>query len=580
MKQGKKYGAFAGNARVGGKLGLQAGSQDAGEVLESLCKVQATEGAVSAPDIDRIASKTSTSEAAVRGACSFYSLLESGTADQPRKDVVRVCDGPACRLAGSDPLCRSRAEGDSIRVARTSCLGYCDQAPSVMVDRSTGERFIAGSVNELSTDIGSLGNRNPMVHVLGHPTPDLSRRPLTRRFGLNPLSIDAALAAGAYRGLLVALHTESERIIRDVDDSGLRGRGGAGFRTGQKWRLAAEATGDQKYVVCNADESEPGTFKDRALMEADPHLLLEGMAICARAIGATKGVIYIRGAYTRAANVLRQAIEQARERNYLGGDIQGSGFEFDVAIHCGAGAYICGEETALLESLEGKRGEPRERPPYPATCGLWGKPTVVNNVETLCSVPAIVQSGPAEYRQLGRGRACGTKLYCLSGHVTHAGICEAPKGISVRQLLQEFGGGMRSGSEFKFALTGGAAGTFLPESLLDSELTYDALESGVALGSGAIVVADESVNAAEMLLGLLDFFARESCGKCTPCRVGVVQARDVVAKIVSGNGDAEDLRRLEELAETLQTMSLCGLGMSVAWPIESALRHFPRDFLA
>ena len=245
---------------------------------------------------------------------------------------------------------------------------------------------------------------------------------------------------------------EPAEVIREVDKSGLRGRGGAGFRSGQKWKVAADTPAEQRYVICNADESEPGTFKDRVLMEQDPHSVLEGMAICAHAIGATKGVIYIRGEYQIGFEVLSRAIEQARTRGFLGSDIQGRGFDFDISIHRGAGAYICGEETALLESLEGKRGEPRERPPFPATVGLWGKPTVVNNVETLCSVPSIIHDGAANYRSLGRGDACGTKLYCLSGHVAEAGICEAPKGVTTRQLISEFGHGMREGSHFKFAV--------------------------------------------------------------------------------------------------------------------------------
>ena len=407
---------------------------------------------------------------------------------------------------------------------------------------------------------------------------DIATRPLTRRCDASPTHIDAAIAAGAYRALDLALNMDPGEIVGRVQDSGLRGRGGAGYPTGMKWRLAAECKATARYVVCNADESEPGTFKDRFLMEQDPHALIEGMAICGRAIGATSGVIYLRGEYDRAFATMQRAVGEARQRGLLGCDTHDRDFEFDIVIHRGAGAYICGEETALLESLEGKRGEPRQRPPFPATSGLWGKPTVVNNVETLCSVPSILlSSGPP------RTDASRTKLFCLSGQIAKSGICEAPEGITTREVIHDYGGGMKDSAEFKFALTGGAAGTFVPRELLDVPLTYEAFESGVAVGSGAIVVADQSVSAAEMLLWILNFFAHESCGKCTPCRVGTVEARDIVQQIVDrsstrGAHSRGRVERLLKLAKTLGTMSFCGLGLSVAWPIESAVTHFPEDF--
>jgi len=575
----KNFGAFAADTSVGDKLGLRTENESAGKAFEQLCDTQSENGQVSRDDVEQIAAETATCEAKVRGVGSFYSLLNIDDDTNKQEDVVRICDGPACCLRGGKELLhKARSSSGDMPVERTSCLGYCDHAPTMMVDPKEGDRTIVADASwpldsAKPTDADAIS-----FQLLGHPTPDLTRRPLTRRFGIDPNSINSALSAGAYLALNQSLEMAPDELIREVDDSGLRGRGGAGFRTGQKWRIAAEALADQRYVICNADESEPGTFKDRVLMENDPHAVLEGIAICGRAIGATKGVIYMRAEYSKAFRILDRAIAQARERGFLGTDIQGRGFKFDISIHRGAGAYICGEETALLESLEGKRGEPRERPPFPAAVGFWGKPTVVNNVETLASVPSIIHDGATAYRNLGRGDGCGTKLYCLSGHVANAGVCEGPKGISTRQLLQEFGGGMRAGSEFKFALTGGAAGTFVPEKLLDVPLTYESMSEGVALGSGAIIVADKSVSAAEMLLWVLNFFVHEACGKCTPCRVGTVQARDIMQGIVAGNRQQGDVDQLLALAKTLGTMSLCGLGLSVAWPIDSAIKYFKEDF--
>ena len=575
----KGFGAYAANTNVGDKLGQRQNNKSSAQVFDRLCATQSRNGQISSDNVAEIAQETGTNEARVHGVGSFYSLLNVTDETSSANNVVRICDGPACCLRGGKELLSKARTLGAANVQRTSCLGYCEHAPTMMVDQTPGKRIIVG---EASWPIAPSTQKDAdatALQLLGHATPDTSRRPLTKRFGVDPNSIDASLRCGAYLALNQALETDPDELIREVDASGLRGRGGAGFRTGQKWRVAADAAAKQRYVVCNADESEPGTFKDRILMENDPHAVLEGMAICGYAIGASKGVIYIRAEYRKAFDVLCRAIEQAREGGFLGRKIQGREFDFDVEIHQGAGAYICGEETALLESLEGKRGEPRERPPFPATVGLWGQPTVVNNVETLCSIPSIIHDGATEYRNLGRGDACGTKLYCLSGHVANSGVCEAPKGISTRQLISEFGGGMRAGSEFKFALTGGAAGTFVPNEQLDVPLAYGAMSEEVTLGSGAIIVADQSVSAAEMLLWVLNFFANESCGKCTPCRVGTVQARDIVQRIVGGDRRAGDVDRLLNLAKTMGTMSLCGLGLSVAWPIESAIKYFREDFV-
>lgn len=578
-RQHSRHGAFAANPQVGGMLATRGTRQN---VFDVLATRQEANGVISNNDINEIADQTATCAAGVRGVASFYSLMNLRDGARPSLPVIRICDGPSCVLRGSEALLERCCEvaNREFRVERTSCLGCCERAPVAMLDR-IADRYVTHVDVESIADRGSLPPTfiPSDVQLLGHPTPNIARRPLTKRFGVvNPRSIESALSAGAYLALTQALETDRGKIVDAVRASGLRGRGGAGFNAAEKWQIVADTESEQRYVICNADESEPGTFKDRMLMENDPHLLLEGMAICGWATGSTKGLIYVRGEYLEATEVLNHAILEARKSGFLGRNVQGSGFDFDVSVHRGAGAYICGEETALIESLEGKRGEPRIRPPFPAQKGYRGMPTVINNVETLCCVPSIIHHGPQLHRDLGRGSATGTKLYCLSGHVENAGLCEAPSGVSLRQIIQEFGGGIRTGSEFKFALTGGAAGTFVPESLLDVPLAHESWNDGVAVGSGAVIVADKSANAAEVLLGLLSFFEHESCGKCTPCRIGTVQAREIVGRIVAGRGESGDLDRLLRLSKTLGATSLCGLGQSVAWPIESAIKHFRTDF--
>lgn len=594
----RDHGAFAANARVGGMLGAGSfqGNSDnhalASEaVVDLLLQAQRDRGCITDKDVQRIASQTRTSPANVFGVASFYSLFDPSRTDAAEPPAIRVCDGPACRLHGSESVtrrCRMLSE-DSYRLLHTSCLGYCEHAPAVMVDTPDGDRRVVHVLSDDDVPGQMLSWVEPphAARLLMGGSVASSRRPLTARFGVDPWSLDAARAAGAYDSVRQALQMDPAEIIDVVASSGLRGRGGAGFNTARKWSIAAETGADERFVVCNADESEPGTFKDRALMENDPHLLLEAMTICGRAINASVGIIYVRGEYGVAIKLLQHSIEEARRHGLLGQNILGSGFDFDIHVHSGAGAYICGEESALLESLEGKRGEPRERPPFPASVGFRGKPTVVNNVETFCYVPSILSADAAanepEPKQPTQGRQAArtpisTRLFCLSGHVAQSGLCEMPLGVTLRQLVWDTGGGMRDGSEFKFALTGGAAGTFVPETLLDVPLLLESLDAGVAVGSGAVVVADQSVNVARMLLWLLEFFARESCGKCTPCRIGTVEARDIVQRVVSGRSEPGDLDRLQQLADLLQMTSLCGLGQSLAWPIRSALKHFPEDF--
>jgi NADH:ubiquinone oxidoreductase subunit F (NADH-binding) len=429
-----------------------------------------------------------------------------------------------------------------------------------------------------STVPAELPSSRPEANPYAQPRPGEKRILLANAGERDPDSIDSALQYGAYRGLQKALAAPAGAMVDEVEAAGLTGRGGAGFPTGQKWRAVLQEPATQKYVVCNADESEPLVFKDRVLIDTNPHQVLEGMAIAGHAVGADEGYIYVRGEYAPQAERLERAVQQAEARGWLGARIHGSAFSFRIHIHRGAGAYICGEETALLESLEGKRGEPRQRPPFPTTYGLRGRPTVVNNVETLASVPGIALNGADWYRALGSASAPGTKLYMLLGHVNRPGLFEAPLGLTLRQIIDEFGGGMKNGSAFNFALTGGAAGTLVPPSLLEIPIDPRSHTRGVSLGAGAFMVCDQTVSPVGVLRELMHFFDAESCGKCTSCRVGTHEARVVLERLVAGIGRANDVALLEELADALKTASFCGLGQSSAIPMTSALTHFSAAF--
>lgn len=515
------------------------------------------------------------------GVATFYSLLDvthDGTPAPMRSPdklgMVRVCDGPACWLRG---VARARLEleaefGKAWGIERTSCLGLCDRAPAALIDGEPSGPLLADNVlMERSRWRGESKS-------YARPLQGEKRVLLARAGKIDPDSLDSALENCAYRGLKLILNHPSEVVLAEVEASGLTGRGGAGFPTGRKWRMVAQEARTPKYVVCNADESEPLVFKDRVLIDTDPHQLLEGMALAGYIVGARQGLIYIRGEYEPQAARLERAIQQAEERGWLGKRIQGTDFSFHIHVHRGAGAYICGEETALLESLEGKRGEPRARPPYPTTCGYQGQPTVVNNVETLCAVPAIVFYGAAWYRSLSNASAPGTKLYTLLGHVNRPGLFEAPFGLTLRQIIKDFGGGMRPDSRFHFALTGGAAGTIVPPALLDIPIDYTSGAKGVSLGAGAFLICDQTVSPVVLLRELLHFFEVESCGKCTPCRIGTCEARAILDRLIIGKGRAGDVAQLAELADHLQSASFCGLGQSAALPMKSALQYFGEAF--
>lgn len=550
-------------------------------LLEILQEIQRSEGYLTPERIADVSRSLQVPQHRVQGLATFYTMLKTSPG---AGNSLHICDGPACWLRGAAEI-REFAEntvGDDWTVTRNSCLGLCDRAPAILVN---GEQYGPVSRPELhSLPVGSW-SRLPNPDY-SDPLPGETRVMLASARQIDPTSLDSALAYGAYRALAMALGINkspvypipSKSIIGMVETAGLRGRGGAGFPVGRKWAFVAAETRAPKYVVCNADESEPLVFKDRVLIESNPHQLLEGMALAAYAVGSQEGFIYIRGEYERQAKLLENAIAQATQAGYIGEHVLGSRFSFHVHVHRGAGAYICGEETALLESLEGKRGEPRLRPPYPTTSGYRGQPTVVNNVESFSMVPHVVLNGAEWYRSLGNSNSPGTKIYTLLGHVNRPGLFEAPIGLTLREIIENFGGGMQPGSEFHFALTGGAAGTIVPASLLDVPIDYDSQKRGVSLGAGAFLICDQTVSPAALLRELLHFFEVESCGKCTPCRVGTRQAREILDRLARGKGNPDDALRLAQLAETLEKTSFCGLGQSTAWPIKSALTHFHSVF--
>lgn len=543
-------------------------------VLEILQALRQNRGELVKEDVAQVAQSLNVPEHQAFGVATFYTMLSS-----PLK-TIRVCDGPACWLKGAAYVqaaldaefnATNNKKNDWI-VERNSCLGLCDRAPAALVmEDQCGPLDLQNIVDV------QKGWRGEMP-AYTQPRPGETRVLLKEAGQVDPDSSESALKNGAYRGLAKALSGSREEVIASVEASGLRGRGGAGFPAGRKLRFVAQTPGSGKYVICNADESEPLVFKDRVLIDTNPHKILEGMAIAALAVGARDGFIYIRGEYSAQAARLERAINQAEERNWLGDNIQGSDFSFHIHIHKGAGAYICGEETALIESLEGKRGEPRIRPPFPASYGYRGAPTLVNNVETFAYMPAIILYGADWYCSIGSPNTPGTKLYTVLGHVNQPGIFEAPYGLTLHQIIEDFAGGMLPGSEFSFALTGGAAGTIVPPRLMDAPIDYDSASLGVSLGAGAFLICDQSVSPKVLLRELMHFFETESCGKCTPCRVGTRKVRMMLDRMMVGKAGEQDIHTLQEMADLLQNASFCGLGQSAAIPIKSAIKSFPEVF--
>jgi NADP-reducing hydrogenase subunit HndC len=433
-------------------------------------------------------------------------------------------------------------------------------------------RIAAGlqaSVRELSGRIAWLSARKGTL-------PAEQRIVLEHAGLIDPNSLEDYIINDGYAALgKVLSEMTPAQVIDEMRKSGLKGRGGAGFPTGLKWGFVAKAPGKQKYIVCNADESEPGTFKDRLVLEGDPHKILEAMAIAGYAVGATEGYVYVRGEYALAQERLKTAIAQAREAGLLGKAIFGSKFDFDIHIHSGAGAYICGEETALIESIEGKRGEPRARPPYPTTNGLWNMPTLVNNVETLANVPPIIFHGPEWYRKFGTPNSPGTKVYTILGNVNTTGLIEVPMGITLREVIAIYAKGMKNGKSFKLAQTGGSSGSIIPASLQDTPMDFDSFSrAGVSLGSGALLICDEDTCVVDLARTLINFFRRESCGKCTPCRVGTQRAYQILTRITEGRGEMKDLDEILLLSDNLAVLSNCGLGQTAGTPLRDIITHF------
>jgi NADP-reducing hydrogenase subunit HndC len=424
-------------------------------------------------------------------------------------------------------------------------------------------------IRELSGPIAWLRSREGTL-------PAEQRIVLQRAGIIDPESIEDYIVHNGYEAL-AKMFTEMspEDVIAELDKSGLRGRGGAGFPVGRKWSFVAGAEGSPKYVICNADESEPGTFKDRLILEGDPHSIIESMIISAYAVGASEGFIYIRGEYPIAYNRLENAIHQAREHGLLGKNIFDKGFDFDLHVHAGAGAYICGEETALIESIEGKRGEPRARPPYPPTYGLWGKPTLINNVETLANVPPILRNGAEWYRQIGTSSSPGTKVYTILGNVNVTGLIEVPMGITVREVINIYAKGMKDNASLKLIQTGGSSGSIVPASLQDTPMDFDSFQkAGVSLGSGALLICDDTNCVVDLALVLMQFFRFESCGKCTPCRIGTQRAYEILTRISEGTAEMGELEEILRLADSMEKLSNCGLGQTAAVPVRDILKHF------
>jgi NADP-reducing hydrogenase subunit HndC len=423
-------------------------------------------------------------------------------------------------------------------------------------------RELTGRISWLSARKGTLPAEQRIV--------------LARAGVIDPDSIDEYIIHDGYQALAKVLTGMTpEQIFDTLEKSGLRGRGGAGFPTGTKWRFVNKARGPKKYVICNADESEPGTFKDRLILEGDPHAIIEALAIAAYSVGADEGYLYIRGEYGLAQERVKKAILQAREMGFLGNNIFGTGFNLELHVHAGAGAYICGEETALIESIEGKRGEPRARPPYPTTNGLWGKPTLVNNVETLANVPPILRNGAAWYRSFGPATSPGTKVYTILGNVNVTGSIEVPMGITLREVIAIYAKGMKDGKTFKLAQTGGSSGSIVPATLQDTPMDFDSFaKAGGALGSGALLICDEDTCVVDLTRVLLNFFRKESCGKCNPCRIGNQRAFEILTNISEGTGSLNDLTDLMDLSDSLYQLSNCGLGQTAGAPIRDILNHY------
>jgi NADH-quinone oxidoreductase subunit F len=479
---------------------------------------------------------------------------------------------------------------ESIELKKTACLGFCYAEPMVEVIDRTGKSHVYGNLSPRDVKL-FVENTPPEKKLLLSDIDDapankkLARqvRIATRNCGvIDPDNIDEYVSRGGYKALKVACtRLKAQEIIDEIKDSGLRGRGGAGFSTGMKWQFAKDAVGDKKYIICNADEGDPGAFMDRNILESDPHAVLEGMAICAYAIGADEGYIYCRAEYPLAVRRLKQAIKDAEEKGYLGENIFNSGFSLKLKLKEGAGAFVCGEETALIASIEGQRGMPRLRPPFPAQSGIWKKPTNNNNVETYANIAWIINNGAEAYAAYGTEKSKGTKVFALAGKVKESGLVEVPMGTTLREIIFEIGGGIKDDRPFKAVQLGGPSGGCVPEHLLDTPVDYESIAKiGAIMGSGGMVVMDDTTCMINIASFFLNFTQNESCGKCTFCRIGTKRMLEILRRIQKGEGVLEDIEKLEELAVQIIASSLCGLGKSAPNPVLSTLRYFRDEYLA
>ena len=523
---------------------------------------------------------------------------------------VLICGGTGCTSSGSVTLQKAFNENieafglaEEVKLVQTGCFGLCALGPIVIIypDGTFYSRVTTDDVKEIVEEhllkgriVERLVYRDKETdETVKKAASELSlsdtnfyksqKRIVLRNCGvIDPDNIDEYIAMDGYAALGKALtEMTPEDVIKVVSDSGLRGRGGGGFPTGRKWALCAPNKADQKYVVCNADEGDPGAFMDRSILEGDPHAVIEAMTICGYAVGATKGYVYVRAEYPIAVTRLQHAIDQAKEYGLLGKNIFESGFDFDLEIKLGAGAFVCGEETALMTSIEGNRGEPRPRPPYPAVKGLFNRPTVENNVETFANIPQIILNGADWFSSMGTEKSKGTKVFALGGKIEHTGLVEIPMGVTLNTIINEIGGGIPNGKKFKAAQTGGPSGGCIPASLINTEVDYDNLVSiGCMMGSGGLIVMDEDNCMVDMAKFFLEFTVDESCGKCTPCRVGTKRLLELLDKITQGNGTLEDIDRLEELCNYIKQNSLCGLGQTAPNPVLATLKFFRDEYIA
>jgi bidirectional [NiFe] hydrogenase diaphorase subunit len=562
----------------------------------------------------------------------FDKLKELGDQELTRQKQyqrrIYCCTSTACLSAGAgqvhstleQAVAACQCDENEAEVVKTGCLGLCSAGPLVRVEQKEEDPVLYGNVstdaaqyivskhvpiqkNAAATDEDELdesvtphdiphyraslrrirSKTDYDKHIISLDLPFFTKQEkvvLNETGRIDPDKLEDYLAHGGYKALAYVLENMSpEEVCNEILDSGLRGRGGAGFPTGMKWNFVRQEESETKYVIVNGDEGDPGAYMDRTVMEDDPHRVLEGMMICAYAVGASAGYLYIRGEYPIAIDRIRKAIRSARRRQILGRSVLGTDFKFVADVRIGAGAFVCGEETALIHSVEGKRGMPRIRPPYPSKSGLWDAPTVINNVETMANIPSIINKGAEWYAAIGTEESKGTKVFALAGHLRNTGLIEVPMGITLREIVFDIGGGIPGGRGFKAAQTGGPSGGCIPQEYLDTPVDYESLnELGSIMGSGGLVIIDDSTEMPDFAKYFMEFCVDESCGKCVPCRIGTVQIGKLLDKIIAGTGEPEDLEKLENLCQVVQTTSLCGLGQSAPNPVLSTLKYFRDEY--